>query len=117
MKQLRFFDVPIEEWNHLKRINQVQQELKQAYIYKNDYKILRKDFEKFFVNVNKMLKHDGILIMDHGGPEDNIMDFFVFFYGPGLLKWLQMAPKWLQNGSNMPPDGPKWCSKALLDFR
>ena len=45
MKQLRFFDVPIEEWNHLKQINCVQKELKQAYIYKNDYKILRKDFE------------------------------------------------------------------------
>ena len=45
MKQLRFFDVPIEEWNHLKQINCVQKELKQAYMYKNDYKILRKDFE------------------------------------------------------------------------
>ena len=47
MKQLRFFDVPIEEWNYLKQINCVQKELKQAYIYKNDYKMLRKDFEKF----------------------------------------------------------------------
>ena len=45
MKQLRFFDVPIEEWNHLKEINRVQKELKQAFMYKNDYKILRKDFE------------------------------------------------------------------------
>ena len=54
MKQLRFFDVPIEEWNHLKRINQVQQELKQAYIYKNDYKILFKDFE----NLLKLAEED-----------------------------------------------------------
>ena len=53
MKQLRFFDVPIEEWNHLKRINQVQKELKQAYIYKNDYKIL-------FNSLNTMAKASSI---------------------------------------------------------
>jgi len=35
-----------------------------------------KDFEKFFINVNKMLESNGTLILEHGACEDNLLDFF-----------------------------------------
>ena len=74
MKQLRFFDVPIEEWNHLKRINQVQQELKQAYIYKNDYKILRKDFEKFLKLAEEDFINEKIIDIEKARTKKRIED-------------------------------------------
>ena len=35
-----------------------------------------KNLEKFFINVHKMLKKNGILILDFGGGEDNLTSFF-----------------------------------------
>lgn len=34
------------------------------------------NLEKFFINVHKMLKKNGILILDFGGSEDNLTSFF-----------------------------------------
>ena len=34
------------------------------------------NLEKFFINVHKMLKKNGILILDFGGGEDNLTSFF-----------------------------------------
>ena len=34
------------------------------------------DLEKFFIHVHKMLKKNGILILDFGGGEDNLISFF-----------------------------------------
>ena len=74
MKQLRFFDIPIEEWNHLKQINCVQKELKQAYMYKNDYKILRKDFELLLQLAEEDFTKEKILDIEKARTKKRIED-------------------------------------------
>ena len=74
MKQLRFFDVPIEEWNHLKQINCVQKELKQAYMYKNDYKILRKDFELLLQLAEEDFRNEKIVDIEKARTKKRIED-------------------------------------------
>ena len=74
MKQLRFFDVPIEEWNHLKQINCVQKELKQAYMYKNDYKILSKDFELLLQLAEEDFRNEKIVDIEKARTKKRIED-------------------------------------------
>ena len=74
MKQLRFFDVPIEEWNYLKQIKRVQKELKQAYMYKNDYKILRKDFELLLQLVEEDFRNEKIVDIEKARTKKRIED-------------------------------------------
>ena len=58
----------------------VQTEFDNIYSTSTCYIFSDQNLEKFFINVHKMLKKDGILILDFGGGEDNLTSFFIDIY-------------------------------------
>ena len=97
MKQLRFFDIPIEEWNHLKEINRVQKELKQAFMYKNDYKILRKGFELLLQLAEEDFRNEKIVDIEKARTKKRIEDGLITIEDQlqGIKTFITDAHYWL----------------------
>jgi hypothetical protein len=54
----------------------INTEFDNIYSISTCYVFSDQNLEKFFINVHKMLKKNGILILDHAGSEDNLTSFF-----------------------------------------
>ena len=58
------------------KLNTINIEFDNIYSISACYIFSDQNLEKFFINVHKMLKKNGILILDFGGGEDNLTSFF-----------------------------------------
>ena len=102
MKQLRFFDVPLEEWNRLKEIREAKECLKVALKHRNELRVFLRDYEHLYKWGKAYFKREKIIdikaVRGHKKIEGNVVSIQESL--EDIEEYIIYTEYWLEENSN-----------------